>query len=210
MSGLTSSIDDFNDLVQDNKGSLGCQQSLLLQFPIPAYLQTRKFYQRLHSSGICFSASLNLLSTLSKTSQTKVIVSFRSIAFECWQEYTRDVLLLCSYSESSWFCWFLDLIANISSNCVGNFCQWECCNLHDSAHLAFRFVNSSRDFWMDMSAEFIVARNRSKYLGNAYNILLASLPTQSNETNVLCESFTLSLQQIMSSLSSLELRLHQS
>ena len=63
---------------------------------------------------------------------------------------------------------------------------------------------------MDMSAEFIVARNRSKYLGNAYNILLASLPTQSNETNVLCESFTLSLQQIMSGLSSLELRLHQS
>jgi hypothetical protein len=55
-----------------------------------------------------------------------------------------------------------------------------------------------------------VVKNRSKYLGNVYNTLLASFPTQFNRANVLCESFTLSLQQIMSGLSSLELRLHQS
>jgi hypothetical protein len=61
-----------------------------------------------------------------------------------WQEYSRDILLLGPYSKAGCLCGFLNLVAYITPNGVGNFGERESGYLHHSAHLPFRLVDTSR------------------------------------------------------------------
>lgn len=127
---LTSSVHDLDHFVQDNKGCL----------------QTGEFYQRLNSSCICFTASLDLLATLAQSSEPKVIVALGEIAFKRWQEDTRYVILSGSQTEAGRLGRLLHLVANVAANGICDLGEGKGSNLHNSSHLALRFVDSSRDF----------------------------------------------------------------
>lgn len=78
--GVDSSVDNLDDLVEDDKGSL----------------QTGKLDKSLNSSGISLPTSLNLLASLAQTSKAEIAGAFCLERFELGKENTADVLLLGS------------------------------------------------------------------------------------------------------------------
>jgi hypothetical protein len=88
-----------------------------------------------------------LLTTLAQTCQGKVVVLLDGKAFELREEDTRDVLLFCPHTEAGLLCGLLDLVANVAADGVGDFGEGESSNLHDTAHLALRLIDTARYFW---------------------------------------------------------------
>ena len=146
LNGIHSAVDNFDNLIQNNKCSL--PPRLVLSHPKTyfTYLQTGQFDQSLHSPSICLSALLHLLSALSQSCQPKIIIPLSCEAFKCWQEDSRNVFLLGAYAETGTFNGFLDLVADGTSNCVCDFCEGESSDLHYAAHLSFGFIDTAGDF----------------------------------------------------------------
>jgi hypothetical protein len=110
-------------------------------------LETGQLNQSFNRTGICLSASLNLLATLSETSQAEVVVPFCKIALKCGEQDTRHVLLLRSNPEACRTSRLLNLVANITTDSIGNFGKRESRDLHNTTHLALCFVDSLGDFY---------------------------------------------------------------
>jgi hypothetical protein len=86
------------------------------------------------------------LTTLAQTRQCEVVVAVLCVALELREEDTRDVLLLGADAESCLLCRLLDLVANVAADCVCDFGEGECSDLHHPAHLALRLIDAACDF----------------------------------------------------------------
>lgn len=102
LDGVDSPVDNLDRLVENHEGCL----------------QTGKLDQSFNCSGICFPASLDLLTTFTQTSQLEVVDVFLNDALKLRQKDTRDVLLFRPYTKTGVLDGLLYLKANVSSGSV--------------------------------------------------------------------------------------------
>lgn len=140
LNGIDTPVHDLDRLIQYHKGRL----------------QARQLYQRLHGPRIRLPASLDLLSSLAQAGQGKVIDIILGKRLELWEKDTRDIFLFGTDAEAGVLDGFLDLVGDVAARGVGDFSQGEGGNLHDTAHLAFGFVNTFQDFWQAFSMQWFL------------------------------------------------------
>lgn len=129
--GVDSPINNLDDLIKNDKGSL----------------QTRQLNKRLNSPGIRLPTALHLLATLAQSRQTKIAGSFGLEGLKLREKDTGDVLLLCADAELCRSDGLLDLVAEAgAADGVADFCEGEGGDLHDATHLALGFVYAFCDF----------------------------------------------------------------